>query len=325
MNENALHVAYSADDNYAKYLGISMLSLLERNRAFEKITVAVLDCGIGPENRARLCEIAGRYGREISFYPMSNVRERLMLSGRTLTISVASYARLFLASVLPFERVLYIDCDTVVAAPLLDLWRTQMGDALVAGVEDTVDAYFRKVIGLPAGEKYINAGVLLINLGAWRQEGIEDQFMAFIRRFDGAVPHHDQGTINGVCGLRRKVLPFRYNVMSNAYSFPSKTIQGMYALNSYYPQEEMDAAFADPAIVHFTSGLLGRPWEEGCTHPAQALFLDALAKSPWRGDPMLPCSMKKSTELFARFYHLAPKALFVSAYRILAWAVHPKG
>jgi len=37
MNENVLHVAYSADDNYAKYLGISMLSLLERNRAFEKI------------------------------------------------------------------------------------------------------------------------------------------------------------------------------------------------------------------------------------------------------------------------------------------------
>lgn len=67
---NELMVAYASDDNYAKYLGISMLSLFQNNKVFKEIRVFVLDCGIGHENLEKLGEIATQFDREIIFLPV---------------------------------------------------------------------------------------------------------------------------------------------------------------------------------------------------------------------------------------------------------------
>ena len=324
--ENTLFVAYAADDHYAKYLGISMLSLLQTNAAFDHIRVFILDCGIGQNNRKKLEKIAGEYSRELTFLPMDNVSDRLQLKNRVLGISIASYARLFLASVLPeeVERIVYLDCDTLVQSSLGELWEIETGDALVAGVQDTVDTFFKKIIGLEMRIPYVNAGILLINLKGWRDEHLELKFFAFIQKFDGNVPHHDQGTINGVCQARRYILPLRYNVMSNVYSFSARTIRKIYFLDQYYTQDELDKALEKPAIIHFTAGLVGRPWEEGCTHPAKEDFLNILRQSPWKEDPLMPNSQKKSVKVFTFFYQHTPLRLFETGYRLFCWLLHVK-
>lgn len=319
-----LIVAYAADDNYAKYLGISMLSLFQNNVGFQEIRVFVLDCGIGQENLKKLKEIVGQFEREIVFLPVQEMVAQLDLNMRAHKIAVASYARLFLSSILPsyVERVLYLDCDTLVCAPLRELWETELGDSLIAGVQDTVDKYFLHVIGLGSCIAYTNNGVLLINLKLWREENLEKVFMDFIDRFDGTVPHHDQGVINGVSGERRVILPLRFNVMSNIYAFSVRTIRKMYFLDSYYTQIERDEALAEPAIIHFTPGLYGRPWEEDCHHPAKEDFLRVLRQSPWGEEPLSPGSLKPSVKLFAFFYNHMPLWLFEMIYRAFSWVLH---
>ena len=130
MNGQAvLRVAYAADDHYAKFLGISLLSLLEHNTAFAKTECYVMDCGISETNRQRLQEIAGRYACRLSFVSVENIVQRLSLQGAAFTIAVAAYARLFLPSLLPdVDTLLYLDCDTVVADSLEALWNTPLGD-----------------------------------------------------------------------------------------------------------------------------------------------------------------------------------------------------
>lgn len=49
-----MNIIYASNDNYAQYLGISMLSLMENNRDMEEIVIYVLDQGIGPENKNKL-------------------------------------------------------------------------------------------------------------------------------------------------------------------------------------------------------------------------------------------------------------------------------
>ena len=44
---DTLRVVYGSDDNYAKFMGVSMYSLFSTNTAFARIVVYVLDCGIG--------------------------------------------------------------------------------------------------------------------------------------------------------------------------------------------------------------------------------------------------------------------------------------
>lgn len=321
---NTLYIAYGSDDNYAKYLGISMLSLFEHNTAFEEIVVFVLDCGISDENRERLSSIASAWRRQIRFINMTDAIGSLNLNLGAHKIAIASYARLFLASILPesCDRVLYIDCDTLIKDSLAELWATEFDNALIAGAQDTVDSYFLNVIGLPKGTKYVNAGILLINLKAWRDENIQSHFMDMISKFGGNVPHHDQGTINAVCGERRVIVPIRYNLTSNIYSFTAATIQKIYFLDEYYTQHELDAAMQNPAIVHFTTGLLGRPWEEASTHPEQKAFWDTVAKTPWSDLTRKPDSRSTGLKLFIFFHRIVPRPVFEFVYRNISWALH---
>lgn len=319
-----LTVAYSSDDNYAKYLGASMFSLFQHNTDFAGIRVFILDCGIQNENLARLQQIAAQWQREILFIPMTDTIASLDLHLGAHKIAVSSYARLFLSQVLPQSifKVLYLDCDTIVCDSLASLWKTDLGDAWIAGVQDTVDSYFLKVIGLDDNLPYINAGVLLINLQAWRDKDLPFLFQKIIQKFDGNVPHHDQGTINSACGVHRKVIPVRNNLTSNLYSFSSSTIKHIYFLESFYTQEEIDSAIARPAIIHFTTGLLGRPWEQNSCHPQKDAHEKAMAATPWGPQPLLPDSRYPALKAFTFFYEHCPRKLFEALYRRLCWVLH---
>lgn len=320
----AMCVAYASDDGYAGLMGISMLSLFITNEAAQELRVFVLDFGISEDNRQKLTKTAGEYGREIEFLRVDELADRLPLNMGARKISIVSYMRLFLSSLLPpqYDRVLYLDCDTIICDDIGDMYRTDMGDSYIAGVQDTVDAFFLKAIGMEEGCRYVNAGVLLINLAAWRADGLEAKLIAFIEKFGGNVPHHDQGVINGSCGMRRKILPLRYNVFSNIYSFTSKMIRKMYSLNVYYDNEELLRAREAPAILHFTTGLLGRPWEENCKHPQKDKYLQAAKKSMWSDIPLRPDGMKTTVKIAAFVRRVLPDGFFAAAYHSLCWLAH---
>lgn len=322
--QRKLNVAYGADDGYAKFLGVSMMSLFQRNGDFDRIHVYVLDCGITEDNREKILEIGREYGRDITFLSVEKILRGLGLNLTKNSIAIASYSRLFLADLLPqeVERILYLDCDTIVCDSLMELWEWDLKDALVGGVRDTVDEYYRKIIGLKQDMSYLNAGVLLIHIKLWREENIKGEFLEFIRGFNGAVPHHDQGIINGVAAGRKAILPLRYNMMSNGYAFSAKTVKRMYFLDSYYTEEERNKALDKPAIIHFTPGIYGRPWEENSNHPAKDEYLSVFAMSPWSNVPLKPNSLKRSVKIFAAFYRLMPRIIFESIYRLYSRISH---
>ncbi len=325
MDQNQkLCIAYAADDKYAKYLGISILSLFQSNRDFTKIVVFVMDCGMGNPNKEKLKLIAMEYDREIYFISMEAAVSGLELNMGTRKISIASYARLFLASIIPkdYDRILYLDCDTIVCDKLADFWSVDLEGYMVAGVRDTVDSFFLKKIGMEPDEYYVNAGAILINLHSWREEGLEKKFRDFIQEHNGNVPHHDQGTINGVCRNKKRVITPRYNATANIYSFSAKTIRRIYFLDSFYTQAELEEAKKNPAIIHFTTGLVGRPWEENCTHPMQEEYLRIARESPWKEERLLPDSRKLSVKLFSSFYRHAPLFVSETVYRFISLLTH---
>ncbi len=326
MEEMKLCVAYGADDNYAKYLGISMLSLFRTNKVFDEIEVLILDCGIQEPNKERLRAMAEEYHRKLSFLSVKEAVLALDLNMGVRKIATAAYARLFLGSILPksYTKILYLDCDTIIRDSLEEFWKVELQEYLVAGVRDTVDNFFLKKIGLEKEDCYLNSGVLLINLKGWRQEKLEQRILEFIRSFEGNVPHHDQGTINGVCKGRKRIMGPRFNVTSNLYSFSAKTIKSIYFMNSFYTEEELEEARTNPAIIHFTSGLVGRPWEESCTHPMGEEYHKAARLSPWKDEPLLPDSRSRSVKVFSAFYRHMPLWLSELAYRSVSWLTHVK-
>ena len=317
LKEN-LCVTYNADNNYAKYLGISMLSLFETNKDFKEIDVYIMDCGISDTNKEKLLGIGDEYGRKIFFVSMKDFISGLKLNMGPKKIAIAAYARLFISSVIPdkYDKVLYLDCDTIILDNQSSLWKTDLKDFFAAGVRDTVERYAVTRIGLTKRDLYVNAGVLLVNLSAWRKHNIQKAFLDFIEKFGGNVPFHDQGIINGVCGKRIFALSPRYNVTSNMFTFTSDSIRKIYYMDSYYSEKKLTEARKNPAILHFTTGLVGRPWEENCTHPKKDEFIKAAEKSPWKDDPLLPDSRRFTLKAFTFLYRHAPLFISENIYRI---------
>ena len=67
MNRECMNVVYASNDGYARHLGTSLYSLLDKNRDFAEIAVYVLTLGLSEENQERLREIAEYFGRSLFF------------------------------------------------------------------------------------------------------------------------------------------------------------------------------------------------------------------------------------------------------------------
>ena len=195
-----MNVLYSSDDNYAQHMGVSIYSLLRHNAEFENIRLYVIDNDISPENRDKLREMVSRFSNaEIMFLPFLEWKEKLRLN-MSWDISISSYARLFVGEMLPetVDRVLYADCDMIVCEPLRELWNTPLDGKVLAAVQDGISADTKAAVGLQAGMRYFNAGLLLIDLAEWRARKMGERCMSFIEGHGGNVVHHDQGGLNGV-------------------------------------------------------------------------------------------------------------------------------
>lgn len=302
-----MHIVYSADDNYARHAGVSMLSLLDNNRDCKEINLYMIDNAITPENKARLASICESYGRRLEFIPLGRLAGRLqgVAAG---SLSVSSYARLFLADVIrpDVDKILYFDCDSVIAGALDDLWSLDTSDCHMAGVSDTVSGETRLRVGMAENSPYINAGMVVMNLRKWREDNIGQRFVEFIDRYGGRVFHHDQGVLNGVLHGKCLTLHPKYNAMSVFFSMSRADILSYYGLDSYYTEGELDEAIRQPVFVHFTPAFVNRPWVKGCRHPLRSLYLKYQAMSPWKDVPPDRDSRKPGERLVAFLYNRFP-------------------
>ena len=200
MDKDCLNVVFSSDDNYAPHLGAAIYSLICCNSGFEHIMVYIIDNEIREENRKKLSAIVNiASNAEIIWIPFEKYREKLKLN-LMWNISISSYARLFIAEMVPesVKRIIYLDCDMIVCQSLKELWDTDLNGKTIGVVQDTVGCRAKEQLSLSMNERYFNAGLLLIDLDAWRKHGIGAKCLHFLEAYNGQVYHHDQGVLNGV-------------------------------------------------------------------------------------------------------------------------------
>ena len=186
-----LSVVYSSDNNYAQHVGVSMISLFESNIEFNSIHVYLIENNISFDSKVNLKLICDKYNRIIKFIDFNKFSNKLQLNIGD-SISVNSYARLFLSSIIDnsVDKIIYLDCDSIVNGSLCELWNKNISEYYVAGVSDTVSDNTKLQVNLDSNSPYINAGMLLINLKKWRDDDIEKNFIEFIDSYNGNVFHH---------------------------------------------------------------------------------------------------------------------------------------
>lgn len=275
-----LNVVYSSDDGYVQHLAVSMISLLEHNKDIDEIHFFILDNNISKENKNELKNITDIYRRTIKFISIVQVICGINLN---TDFSISAYARLFLSSIIKQDRVLYLDCDTIVVNSLKQLLEIDMKNYYVAGVQDSVSLELRSAVNFSDNQRYINSGVLYINLKKWREDNIEKLFKKCISHHNGNVPHHDQGIINSVCQNNIYILDLRYNLYDTALYYRANELKSLFDLPVYYTQEQIEKSRLNPIIIHYTPACYNRPWFYKCNHPYKEDYLYYLNMTKWKG------------------------------------------
>lgn len=193
----------------------------------------------------------------------------------------SAWYRVLLPELLPdVDRVLYLDADMIVAAPLDDLWSLDMSRHPVGAVTNPLYPWmssdFLIPLGVPRIVDYFNSGMLLMHLDCWRDASLVDDVSAFVERGIGLDAWPDQNVLNAVLWRRRLPLPPRWNSMSVVFDLDDEQLP--------YSAEEIDAARHDPAVIHYNGPY--KPSHYRSKHPYRRLYFEHLEQTPWRDAPI---------------------------------------
>ena len=291
---------YASNEKYVKHMAASMVSLFEKNREESRILVYVVSIGIREGSKALLEGMARRYGRRVCWLELEDIRGQFDFDVDTRGFDISAMGRLFVGRLLPgtVSRVLYLDCDTVVVRPLGRLWRTSLeGKTLGAVMEPTIYQAVKEEIGLGREEAYVNSGVLLIDLKRWRETGAEKRLLDFYREKGGSLFACDQDTINGALKEEIFYLPPRYNFFTNYRYFSYRELVRCSGTYRRVRKEEFCRAKRHPAVIHYAGD--ERPWISGNLNHYRKAYEEALALTPWAGEPK-----EKGREWYMLAYHL---------------------
>ena len=211
--------------------------------------------------------------------------------------SRATFYRLTLDKILASrEKVIYIDCDTVVLGDLGELWALDMGGKPIAAVHDYImesfcqartlsadftgslqaRAYLEDYLGIApeSCDQYFQAGVLVMNLRLIRQMGITEKMVASLQR--RKYWFLDQDVLNKYfCGLHAR-LPAQWNVINMIDDISS---------NLQAPRvQELKEARTNAKLIHY-AGYEAKPWVNPSA-PLGHYYFYYLRRTFWYEDVM---------------------------------------
>lgn len=157
-----------------------------------------------------------------------------------------------------FDKIIYLDSDLIMNSDVAELYKWELKDNLIAAVRDLpmiawasdkdneehVNIY--KKLKLSSPEKYINAGVLIINNQLFNQQ------FPLKRLLQLSISRQwrwmDQDILNKLCDGKIMLLPQEYNVLTTSVRDDEKIIR-----NSYMPEliYEYRRTMEKPKIIHY--------------------------------------------------------------------------
>lgn len=194
-----------------------------------------------------------------------------------------SCARLLLPEVLPdVDRLVYLDADTLTRQALDELWEVSLDGAVLGAVRNVVEpgmAARLTALGVADPRRYLNSGVLVMDLAAMRRDGTAAALLRCVHERGDQLLWVDQDALNLVLGHDWHELHPRWNAQNSFWDW-SQWAQDVLG------HDAVDQARSAPCVLHFEGPWLCKPWHHLCRHPYTATYRQVLAQTPWAGTPL---------------------------------------
>ena len=241
-----ISIAYAPDDNYVNQTVVSMKSALEHN---EQVEFIIMYSKLSAESMQKL----GAVGGSLRLIKMDEIQFADLTLSKWVTVQ--AWFRIKLPDLCKdLDKVLYLDCDTLIRGNLDELFSLDLTDKYLAGVKDVwgVSKYVKR-LGMKSGV-YVNSGMLLFNCDYCRKEHFFDKVVEFAKNNAKIIEFCDQDSINKVVDEYKLVISPKYNLMDTWWR------GGYYEFEGEEETEYLKAK-ENPVIAHLT-GL--KPAFKGC-------------------------------------------------------------
>jgi len=219
------------DNNYAISGGALIYSIIANANPELNYDLVVLENGVSFANKERFFSLVSKHENiSLRFFDVNAFSEIKSVFTRA-HFSAATYARLFIPKLFSdFEKVIFIDSDTVVESDLAELMTVPLEDNLVAAVKDIVmegfvmfgamsqssdgvmpaEQYLSSSLGMANPDGYFQAGILVFNIAQMNRENTFSSLMDALK--SRTYWFLDQDIMNQVFHGRVHYLPLEWNV-----------------------------------------------------------------------------------------------------------------
>lgn len=260
--KNNVPIVFSSDDNFLACTAVAVRSILRHASPERNYDIILLHNGIPDARLAPFTELAAAEEnisiRCFNTSPLMQNRD-FFVSNRP-GFSETTFYRLGLPWLLSeYNKVLYLDGDTVTLTDVAQLFDTDVDGYLLAAAPDIcgqggyfrpdgLEAHYRRdILKMSDPELYFNSGVLVINCSAFRSrftmETVLDKATAYKWKT------HDQDVLNSLCSGNVHWLPLSWNFI--------EVMWGKEFLPERYLRMFNEARRA-PLLYHYASDL--KPW-----------------------------------------------------------------
>ncbi len=257
LETETIPIVLSADHKYLMPLGVTIKSIIDNKDKETRLKIIILDGGLDDADKKTISSLAKK-NAEIEYQVIN--KNNFSDFPEKRYFSLAATYRLIAPEIFDYEKILYLDCDTIVLKDLNRLYKTDISNHVLAAIREKSETYVKKFFFREIS-RYFNSGVLLINTEKWRQEKIWEKSINFIKENKDIVKYPDQDTLN-------HLLENNWLELNEVFNFQIDKHEVLH--------KELDIN-----ILHFVGAR--KPWHYLYQNPYKKYFLKHLNSSPWTG------------------------------------------
>jgi len=212
QTEKSIPIVFACDDNYVKYLTVTLQSVIENASQNHIYHIIILDCGI----TSKALDIIQRQIAQHTNFTLDIVSASAFLEERKNSFkakgrfTTAIYGRLLIPEICStFDKVIYADVDIIFNRDIAELMAIDLKKNYIAGViELSMEAMFeytkkylytRNELRTNTKSYYINSGLMVFNLKEWNKNAVTNTCIDILEEHLTESSWPDQDAINLAC------------------------------------------------------------------------------------------------------------------------------
>lgn len=205
-----INICYAPGENYAGLAAVSMVSVLKNAAPNDNINFIILydKAKFSLNSVEKIKNVTNIRDCNIRFISLNSEDFKDFPTANWVTVE--TWFRIKVTELCPeYDKILYLDCDTIVLDSLSDLFNKDLGDNFVGAVCDSWLC--------SKDNKYFNAGVILFNTEYCNNNNFFERVKSFVKKSKGELKFADQDVLNKVTFGKTLYLPEEYNYCENYF------------------------------------------------------------------------------------------------------------